>query len=42
MVKLHFFPKHVHRPGQVEPAEAPDLSDVLREIDGHLYGRESE
>lgn len=39
--ELPGFPDHVHRPGGVEPADPPDLSDVLREIDGHLYGRES-
>lgn len=38
--ELPGFPQHVHRPDGVEPADAPDLSDVLREIDGYLYGRE--
>lgn len=30
-------PHHVHVGERVEPAEPPDLSDVLREIDGLLY-----
>jgi len=31
------FPEHKHEDDQVTPAPAPDLSAVLREIDGHLY-----
>ncbi len=31
------FPDHKHTPQGVEPAEPPDLSDVLREVDEHLY-----
>jgi len=30
-------PHHKHIPTGVEPAEPPDLSDVLREIDQYLY-----
>ncbi|MFQ6058405.1 MAG: DUF6516 family protein, partial [Anaerolineae bacterium] len=36
--ELPGFPYHVHRPDRVEPADPPDLSEVLREINGHLYG----
>jgi len=36
--ELPDFPYHVHIGDRVEPAEPPDLHDVLREIDGHLYG----
>lgn len=39
--ELSGFPEHVHRPDGVEPADAPDLSEALREADGHLYGRGS-
>ena len=37
-------PHHVHVGERVEPAEPPDLSDVLHEIDGLLYptGKETE
>jgi len=31
------FPKHKHEDDRVIPAPAPDLSKVLREIDGYLY-----
>jgi len=31
------FPEHKHEGDQVIPAPAPDLSKVLREIDGYLY-----
>ena len=31
------FPKHKHEDERVVPAPAPDLSKVLREIDGYLY-----
>jgi len=31
------FPDHVHIEGRVEAAEPPDLSRVLRRIDGLLY-----
>jgi hypothetical protein len=31
------FPEHKHEGDQVIPAPAPDLSEVLREIDGYLY-----
>lgn len=31
------FPNHVHIEGRVEAAEPPDLSQVLRRIDGLLY-----
>ncbi len=34
---LHGFPEHKHEDDRVLPAPAPDLSDVLREIDGYLY-----
>ncbi|MEE8390399.1 MAG: DUF6516 family protein [Anaerolineae bacterium] len=30
-------PDHIHIEGHVEAAESPDLSDVLRRIDGLLY-----
>lgn len=32
-------PDHKHTPAGVEPANAPDLADVLREIDERLYGK---
>ena len=35
--ELPGFPCHKHTPAGVQPAEAPDLSEVLREIDGLLY-----
>ena len=31
------FPDHRHDPDRVLPASAPDLSQVLKEIDAHLY-----
>lgn len=31
------FPDHIHIEGHVEAAEPPDLSEVLRRIDGLLY-----
>lgn len=31
------FPAHKHEGDRVVPAPAPDLSEVLQEIDGHLY-----
>ncbi|MFQ5813483.1 MAG: DUF6516 family protein [Anaerolineae bacterium] len=31
------FPDHIHIEGRVEAAEPPDLSEVLRKIDGLLY-----
>lgn len=31
------FPNHKHTPTGVEPAKPPDLSEVLKEIDTHLY-----
>ena len=31
------FPEHKHEDDRVIPAPAPDLSDVMREIDGYLY-----
>jgi hypothetical protein len=34
---LPTFPSHKHTPEGVIAAEAPDLTDVLREIDGILY-----
>lgn len=34
---LPTFPSHKHTPNGVFAAEAPDLADVLREIDGILY-----
>ncbi len=40
-VTTHPHHKHVGRSSeateQVEPAQAPDIRDVLREIEGHLY-----
>ncbi len=33
------YPDHIHIEGRVEAAEPPDLSDVLRRIDGLLYPR---
>ncbi|MDH7485211.1 MAG: DUF6516 family protein [Anaerolineae bacterium] len=36
--ELSNFPCHVHVEDRVEPAEPPDLQDVLRKIDGYLYG----
>ncbi len=36
---LATFPAHKHLPDQVIAAEAPDLADVLREIDALLYPR---
>ena len=36
---LATFPAHKHLPDQVIAAEAPDLADVLREIDTLLYPR---
>jgi hypothetical protein len=35
------FPNHKHTPTGIEPAEPPDLSEVLKEIDKHLYPTES-
>ena len=35
--ELSTYPDHVHVEGRVEAAELPDLSDVLRRIDGILY-----
>ena len=32
------FPHHVHIEDRVEPADPPDLHDVLQKIDGYLYG----
>jgi len=34
---LSTFPSHKHIAGSVVEAEPPDLSDVLREIDGIIY-----
>ena len=34
---LPTFPAHKHTPDGVIPSAAPDLADVLREIDGLLY-----
>ena len=31
------FPEHKHEGDRVTPAPAPDLSEVLQEIDGYLY-----
>ncbi len=31
------FPEHKHEDDRGIPAPAPDLGDVLREIDGYLY-----
>jgi len=36
--ELPGFPYHVHIEDRVEPADPPDLQDVLQEIDGYLYG----
>jgi hypothetical protein len=36
------FPNHKHTPTGTEPAEPPDLSEVLKEIDKHVYPTESE
>lgn len=36
------FPYHKHVGDRVEPAEAPDLHDVLAEVDGILYSPEGE
>ena len=36
--ELPNFPYHVHIEDRVEPADPPDLHDVLRKIDGYLYG----
>jgi len=35
------FPEHKHTLTGVEPAEPPDLSEVLKEIDTYLYPAES-
>jgi len=35
--ELPGFPNHKHTPTGVEPAEPPDLSEVLKEIDTYLY-----
>ena len=35
--KVATHPDHKHTPAGVEPASAPDLTDVLREIDERLY-----
>jgi hypothetical protein len=35
--ELPGFPNHKHTPTEVEPAEPPDLSEVLKEIDTYLY-----
>jgi hypothetical protein len=35
--ELPNFPHHKHIGDRVEPAEPPDLSEVLKEIDGILY-----
>ena len=32
------FPCHVHIADQVQPADPPDLHDVLRKIDGYVHG----
>jgi len=34
---LPTFPAHKHTPDGVMPSPAPDLAEVLREIDGFLY-----
>lgn len=39
--ELPGFPNHKHTPAGIEPAEPPDLSKVLREIDMYLYPAES-
>jgi len=36
------YPDHIHIEGRVEATAPPDLSDVLRRIDGLLYPRNSE
>jgi hypothetical protein len=36
-LKVFTFPDHIHIEGRVEAAEPPDLSEVLRRIDGLLY-----
>ena len=36
------FPHHKHVGNRVEAAEAPDLTDVLREIDVTVYGKQEE
>lgn len=36
--ELPNFPYHVHIEDRVEPADPPDLHDILRKIDGYLYG----
>jgi hypothetical protein len=33
------FPEHKHERNQVQPARAPDLSDVMKEIDRYLLGQ---
>ena len=35
------FPEHKHEGDRVTPAPAPDLSEVLREVDDHLYPSDS-
>jgi len=35
--ELSTYPDHIHIEGRVEAAGPPDLSDVLRRIDGILY-----
>jgi len=39
--ELPGFPNHKHTPAGIEPAEPPDLSEVLNEIDTYLYPAES-
>ncbi|MFB0533495.1 MAG: toxin TumE [Anaerolineae bacterium] len=39
--ELPGFPNHKHTPAGIEPAEPPDLSEVLTEIDTYLYPAES-
>jgi hypothetical protein len=36
--ELQNFPCHVHIGDHVEPADPPDLHDVLRKIDGYVSG----
>lgn len=36
--ELPNFPYHVHIEDRVEPADPPDLQDVLGKIDGYLHG----
>jgi len=37
--EISTYPDHKHTPAGIEPANAPDLTDVLREIDEWLYGK---